>query len=227
MSAITGVVQAGTLMDVDDAKRLDTRIRRMAGTLRDHLQTIAVLVDEAKRGQIHIALGFASWTAYLADALGGELELTTESRRSVVALLADEGVSQRAIAEAVGVSQATVGRDLQVNQDGSPEGAGECSTKIPDPYRRPSTVTGRDGKSYSQQQPARPRRRPRLTDDIGKLCVELARVNGKMRKLLDDDRFERNREVIMNRLRPHVAIGLELLQRLDAAGAASSSAGKP
>jgi hypothetical protein len=89
---------------VDAATRLDKRIRLMASTVRENLTKIATLVEEAKAGEIHVALGFSSWTAYLADALGSQIELSTESRRSVVELLAGEGMSNRAIATAVGVT---------------------------------------------------------------------------------------------------------------------------
>jgi hypothetical protein len=107
-------------LDHGAAERLDKRIRLMADTLRDNIAKITDLIEEAQNGQIHIALGFSSWTAYLADALGGRLELDTDSRREVVALMSGAGMSQRAIAQAVGVNQATVSRDQQVMHDASP-----------------------------------------------------------------------------------------------------------
>jgi hypothetical protein len=107
-------------MGLDDARRLDKRIRLMASTVRDNLTKIATLVEVAKAGDIHLALGFSSWTGYLADAVGGQLELTTDTRRAVVELLTGEGMSQRAIAQAVGVNQATISRDQQVMHDASP-----------------------------------------------------------------------------------------------------------
>ena len=103
MTDIVEVVEKA--MDIGDAERLDKRIRLMAGTLRDNLHKIAVLVEEAKLGQIHVALGFASWTAYLADALGGQLNLDNEALRSVVELMSGHGASKRAIANAGGVIQ--------------------------------------------------------------------------------------------------------------------------
>ncbi len=119
-------------LDVAAATRLDKRIRLMASTVRENLTKIATLVEEAKAGEIHVALGFASWTAYLADALGGQIELGTDSRRSVVELLAGEGMSNRAIATAVGVTEGTVRND-KVRSDYAPE-----------------PVTGLDGKTYKK-----------------------------------------------------------------------------
>ncbi len=119
-------------LDTAAATRLDKRIRLMASTVRDNLTKIAALVEEAKAGEIHVALGFSSWTAYLADALGGQIELSTESRRSVVELLAGEGMSNRAIATAVGVTEGTVRND-KVRNDYAPE-----------------PVTGLDGRTYKK-----------------------------------------------------------------------------
>lgn len=140
--SVTGTTDAevATPMDRGAAERLDKRIRLMGTTMRDNLVKIEALLIEAKAGQIHLTLGHKSWTAYLADALGGRLEMNTETRRTVVELLAGEGMSQRAIAGAVGVSQKTVDRDLdKVSRDDSPQRAAG---------RRPDKVTGLDGKKH-------------------------------------------------------------------------------
>ena len=39
----------------------------MAGTSNDDIAKPYELVQEAKRGDVHRALGFPSWTTYLAD----------------------------------------------------------------------------------------------------------------------------------------------------------------
>jgi hypothetical protein len=113
-----------------DAEKLDTRIRRMATSSRTQLDTLGDLVEQAKAGRIHETLGFPSWTAYLADALG---ELCSgegiEIRRELVAYLYDAGMPQHAIAAATGVNQSTVSRDLEsaarVMHDASPSIADE------------------------------------------------------------------------------------------------------
>lgn len=211
----------GKPMDIGDAQRLDKRIRLMTGTLRANVHKIVELVEEAKKGQIHIALGFASWTSYLADTLAGQLELNTDARRAVVELLAGGGMSQRAIAQAVGVSEITVRRDeAQVRHDVAPE----LDFSIGDTDAA-STITGLDGKTYV---PPRTRRKPprrALADEAQTLSSELRKLNGKLQKLLDDDRFERNREAIANQLRPQGAIGIALLNRLIAVDAQSLTAG--
>lgn len=139
-------------LGLEDAERLDARIRALASTVRDNLTELSELVAEARSGAVHVALGFASWTAYLADALGGRIELNTESRREVVAFLAGEGMSQRAIADIAGVSQKTVDRDLDhVSHHDSPD----------------AVVTGLDGKSY-------PRRRPKERDPFAPMGEPVA-----------------------------------------------------
>jgi hypothetical protein len=159
---MTDIIEVIAPLDRDAAVRLDKRIRLMADTARDNLAKIAMLVDEAKAGQIHEALGFPSWTAYLADALGGQLELSTDTRRAVVELMAGEGMSQRAIAAAVGVSQKTVDRDLdKVSHGDSPE---------------PAPVTGLDGKTYTPPAP-KPAPTPVWTEE--ELALRKAMENGE------------------------------------------------
>ena len=86
-------------------------------------------------------LGFKSWTDYVADVVGKDMtKLPVDDRRQIVELLAGEGMSQRQIAAAVGVSQKTVDRDLdQVSHNDSPDD--QVITE-------PKPITGRDGKTY-------------------------------------------------------------------------------
>ncbi len=184
---MTDIIEVIAPLDRDAAVRLDKRIRLMASAVRDNLTKIDTLLKEAKTGEIHVALGFASWTAYLADSLGGQLELTTDTRRSVVELMAGEGMSQRAIAAAVGVSQKTVDRDLdKVSHGDSPE---------------PAPVTGLDGKTYTRPAPPAPtRRRNPLKDSFTPAVLELGRVTRRIEKLSDDDRFSSNQESLHRHL---------------------------
>ena len=116
-------------LDVDAARRLDGRIRRMSAATAEHFGKLFDLVTEARQGDIHLALGFTSWTAYLADALK-ELGTVVNAveRRQLVDWLAHQGMSERAMARALGCSQPTIHRDRvaaqaqrQVIQNESPE----------------------------------------------------------------------------------------------------------
>lgn len=100
-------------MSADDARRLTERIRIAASNYTEAKAKVLMLVDEAKAGGAHVALGYKSWTAYLSDVLSDEpLRLAREDRRELVVRLADEGMSGRAIAPIVGASEATIRRDV-------------------------------------------------------------------------------------------------------------------
>jgi len=117
------VTTAVVAIDEAAARRRQERIRLMASTVREGIDKIGALVDEAKASNDHEALGYASWTAYLADTLGAEpLRLDRNKRREVVALLSGEGMSTRAIAPIVGAGLATVHRDRVATgvPDGTP-----------------------------------------------------------------------------------------------------------
>jgi hypothetical protein len=105
-----------------DAERLDKRIRLLADDINNKLTKLYELVELAKVGEIHVVLGFPSWTAYIADVFGGQVRLERDQRREVVGYLSGEGMSQRAIAETVGVGVGTVNRDLDARvPNGTPD----------------------------------------------------------------------------------------------------------
>lgn len=108
-------------MSEADARRLTERIRIAATNYTEAKAKVLALVDEAKEGMAHIALGYKSWTAYLSDVLSDEpLRLARDERRELVTRLADEGMSHRAIAPIVGVDHKTVGNDLTATGEFSP-----------------------------------------------------------------------------------------------------------
>ncbi|NKS70688.1 hypothetical protein GS584_18965 [Rhodococcus hoagii] len=128
-----------TLLDENAARKLDTRIRLTAGTVRDNFAKLQDYVHEAKTGEIHLALGFKSWTAYLADALGERpLMVDREQRRELVEYLSSEGMSTRAIATVTGVNRETVRQEVKAT-------AGD--KKLSSENR----TTGLDGKEYSSK----------------------------------------------------------------------------
>ncbi|MGE2690087.1 hypothetical protein [Mycolicibacterium pulveris] len=146
-------------LDRSAAEKLDGRIRRLAKQAGDQLVQVGRLLDEAKSGRIHEALGFASWTAYVADSLGGTLQLSGAARQAMVELMAGEGMSVRAIAAATGVSKSTVSNDLaQASNHATPEtdSADSGVQPLDTSPETPAAVTGIDGKTY-----AKPKRKPR------------------------------------------------------------------
>jgi transposase len=156
-------------LDKKSVEQLDRRIRLLVGTIHDQMVKLSELVTEAKRGNLHEALGFPSWTAYLADVFTVEVRLDGEQRRELVAYLSGEGMSQRAIADVVGVDRKTVRKDLaeQVGETGPP-----------------APVTGLDGKTYSPK----PKRDKREAETEIEAREELPRHD------LDDDDDEIDEE---------------------------------
>lgn len=169
-------------LDLGDARRLTERIRLMAMTVGDNIDKLKGLVSEARESEVHVALGYASWTAYLADVLGETpMRLERDVRQELVAELSAQGMSTRAIAPIVGVSQKTVDRDVRESNDSPAE---PVPTAEPDSYWSPETsfvgahpitgeildapttvtethtiktVTGLDGKTYKTPEPRAPK----------------------------------------------------------------------
>jgi len=119
------VIDAEVVEQLDEtaARKLDGRIRVMAGSVRDQVQTLARLIDQAKAGEVHAVLGYPSWTAYIADVFSSApLHLEREQRRELVGYLSGEGMSVRAIGQTVGADRNTVRSDLrQVGEFHPPE----------------------------------------------------------------------------------------------------------
>jgi hypothetical protein len=132
-------------LNPEAAQALDKQIRREARAVDQSWGILEKLIAGAKAGKIHAALGFTSWPAYIADVARREMPniaRSVEQRRQVVALLSGEGMSQRSIADAVGVSQKTVDRDPdQVSHDDSPDAAVPVTEHRP-PVESPDRTPG-------------------------------------------------------------------------------------
>lgn len=118
------------VMDVASARRLTERIRLNVVAVRDGVEKLQALLEEAKEGNVHVALGYPSWTAYIAEVMGDEpLRLSRDDRREIVHYLTGEGMSARAIGSALGISKNTVTEDRQVSQVGTPDPSANSSSK--------------------------------------------------------------------------------------------------
>jgi hypothetical protein len=107
------------------ARVLDKQIRQAGARVATEQDKLIELLNKAATGQIHTALGYPSWPAYLKDAVSIVLS-DREERKALASLMSGKGVSNRAVAAMLGVSEATVRRDT--------EGA-----------EKPDTVEGLDG----------------------------------------------------------------------------------
>jgi transposase len=144
----------------------------------------------------------------------GRRHLAPERRRELVSGFREQGLSLRAIAERVGVSEGTVRNDLrpQVRSGYAPESE-RPDGPAPEPAPGSERVTGRDGKSYPAERPAKRRvsappwsqllqgiagrlgsiARDHADPDPKRLRAvleELPRVESEMRRALADVEFE-------------------------------------
>jgi len=199
VSAPTAVAGSQT-----DASCRRDRIKLLIGSMTTTAAKLGDLLDAARAASDHAALGYASWTAYIAgefsDSLAG---LNTALRREVVGTLTETGMSSRTIAEVTGVSHSTVVRDhRQVVHDAppAPDGprpASEFKAMVAEVDASSRRVTGRDGKSYSATPSApRPRRRPPLPDSYGTTVRDLGKLVDRLERLHADDRFKVNRDTV-------------------------------
>lgn len=171
----------------DEARRLTDRIRNLAENVAEQVEKMAGLIDEARIGSAWLVLGYASWTAYVADEFANVLpRLDREPRREFVRELAERGMSTRAIAPIVGANHSTVVRDLNSGGADAPPVPNQAaidaarervaarfpredheqknlSDLTPEDFigKPAATVTGIDGKSYTRPTP-KPTPAPRL-----------------------------------------------------------------
>lgn len=252
------------------ARRITERIRYTALGIRDGVDKLQMLVTEAQNGDAHVKLGYPSWTAYLADVFAeAPLRLERDHRREVVAWLAGEGMSNRAIAAVAGTDERTVRRDLGAanaapadaplsvaeSAPASPEAAGSDGGTVTgevEPPNAPSpvtdepftvdpatgevtfdtsqftpdgpvvtehtvtektrVVTGLDGKTYEQKPPTP--RRGSIIDDARNAGWQLRKAVERVQRIVDDDRYTRNKAEILAALQPHLDLAAEVLSDL-------------
>lgn len=136
-------------MSAELARRLTTEARNELKSSADHFNQAWSLIEEAVKGGGHLALGYRSPGDYLHAEFDGVLSgLDVAARRVAVRSMSSWGLSTRAIAPVVGVSQSQTDRDKQVTHDGSP------TPETPSPgLTSPAKVTGIDGKDYPHPEP--------------------------------------------------------------------------
>lgn len=113
MSAVEQSAAEVVRFDEAWARRVDTDLRLAIRDYDNASGRILRFIDEAQAGRAWTYLGFSSWTAYASDVWSGNpVHLAAPERREFVAALSERGMSTRAIAPIVGVSQKTVDREV-------------------------------------------------------------------------------------------------------------------
>lgn len=150
MAAITEWMEAESARPVSPASALAAIIpppaanqltadeaRTLTADIRARVTDLLPLIKEAFTRRADLALGYQSWSAYCDAELRG-LRMPLQERQAATAVLRAEGLSTRAIAGALGTSDATVRRDLR--DAGATDDA-------------PERAVGLDGKSYATRRP--------------------------------------------------------------------------
>jgi hypothetical protein len=134
------------------ARQLDKQIKTAREKYVDSMDYLLGLIQKAAEGQIWVALGLPSMSAYLKENVAIIPQDTTE-RRALTEALAGKGFSNRTTADILHVDEATVRRDKKASGAASAAGA---------------TVEGPDGKHYPASQPKddEPQQQPLDADEV-------------------------------------------------------------
>jgi hypothetical protein len=132
------VIHDGEIVDTPplsegQARVLDKRIRLANVRVKNELDALLALIQEADDGQIWKALGLSSMSAYLKDAVQVNPKDATE-RKALSEALAGKGFSQRTTAAILNTSQTTVSRDLSDSDESLPP-----------------NIEGADGRTYERK----------------------------------------------------------------------------
>lgn len=214
-------VQSST-MSRESAERLTERIRMVATTFMETRDKLSTLIREAQEGRAHEALGFRSWTEYIAAVCSETplMRLTRDERKVIVSDLAEQGMSSRAIAPVVGASVATVKRDVAAPGSNEPP-AEEPVVPTVDTETgevQPRSITGMDGKTYTRPEPKEaqpvPRKRPRrpIHETARRAAMNLRDATDRLGVEFDDDRFPSNAEELAPLLRNQLTYVIESCQ---------------
>lgn len=154
-------------LEVESARRLTERIRLIAQNVADNVTKLRELVQEAKDSEVHRALGFSSWTAYIQDVFGDEpLRLARDVRRELVAELSAQGMSTRAIAPILGVDHKTVHNDIvRTVESSTVTEVLPVDSTTGEVLPAPRTVTGLDGREITI--PPKKEREPDPSKEVG------------------------------------------------------------
>lgn len=195
--------------DINWARKITERLRLQATNYQEAREKVIATLDEAQNGDAAGLLGYASWTAYVADVFSdAPLRLERDARQDLVAELASRGMSTRAIAPIVGVSDVQVHRDIKRAEATATSVAVETPPQTmmrvnPDtgevedvPARH---VTGINGKEYAvaikPPSPAKPKPEA-IASQFSNAVADLNRLLDRFHRISTDAAYTRNTETI-------------------------------
>ena len=105
------------------AERRAERIRLTATSFMEARDKMSSLLVEAQREGDHETMGYRSWPEYIAALFSDTplMRLSRDERKVIVADLAEQGMSSRAIAPVVGASHVTVQSDMRSSGKNLPD----------------------------------------------------------------------------------------------------------
>jgi hypothetical protein len=165
-----------------DAKNLNANIRVACERFTTSREKLQDLLKEAHTGNIHVALGYSSWTAWFAENVS-ITPADKADRQAWAAVMSGRGMSQRAIAGVLGVSDSTVKRDVD-----KVAASHEAPDNTTGPTSEPdgdAVTTGLDGKQYPRLSVVPPRALSKR--DIDREVTVLVRDIGHLRENLKRD----------------------------------------
>lgn len=118
--------ETGELLDTAAAERRAERISLRLDAIADNYAAVMPMIRDAIEKRDDLALGYRSPGDYVSDRFGGALRrLGGDVSRVVVGELTDAGLSQRAIAPIIGVTQQQVSKYVSqlATRTGEPEGS--------------------------------------------------------------------------------------------------------
>jgi Trp operon repressor len=177
---------------------MDDEIRTIVATIRNDWEALVELLERAAASELHTALGFSSWTAYVADVFDDNpLVLDRGDRRAAVKHMAEQGMSTRAIGAVLGVANTTVGRDLAIHDLFSDDADGR-------------DVTGLDGATYKRPRatrsdlvdPAPREKRPTVYRQASAIHQDLLTIVEAIEEIATDKRYNAHRDTVFLAFKP-------------------------
>lgn len=149
----------------------ESEARELTDRIAESIDKLVPLVIKAFKGRADKALGFATWADYCRVELRG-LSFpvgTREERRETIVTMRKAGMSNRAVASAIGTSEGTVRTDLASAQN----------------YAL-GPITGLNGKRYQSAPACKP---VVINAEVVKSPLYFARVTGALVAEIDEQKY--------------------------------------
>jgi hypothetical protein len=155
-------------------------------TIAEKLETVVTLIEQAKDGQAHVALGYRSWPECVVGELSESFgRLTRAELVPIVLRLREHGLSTRVIGDCVNVSKDTVRRIVNATGANAPVDPEPSSGADAPPDPEPPII-GRNGKQYRARKQLRDAiRKPRTVADSIKFAFQMIDRPSAVRPGLD------------------------------------------